>query len=474
MLVNKEYQVTAGAEVHCELKSNTKMFSDSNNHYGTFANTNINEIDFAYPGVLPTVNSYAVELALKASLAFHCKINKKMHFDRKNYFYPDLPKGYQITQARSPIGVDGYLEIEVDGITKKIGIHDIHMEEDTCKSTHYKDKSFLDFNRNGVPLIEIVSEPDIKSDKEMIAYLEKLRETLLYLNVSDCKIEEGSMRCDVNVSVSKTEILGTRTETKNVGSISSAGMVVMVEAKRQIEELERGNQIREETRRYDEKTNETVLMRVKEVGNDYRYFPEPDIPFLVLEDDYIEKVKSSLEILPDERRKLYLEKGISLVNANKLIQNKQLSDFLLGLEDIDLVIASNLLLGDISAYLNKTEKGLTSTKLTKDKFKELVSKLSSGEITNKVFKEILNDLMETDSSTLEIISSRGIQTISDTSYLTELVDKVLKENEASVLDYKAGKDRALKYLMGQIMKESKGSANPSLVNQLLVEELTKR
>ena len=308
----------------------------------------------------------------------------------------------------------------------------------------------------------------------MIAYLEKLRETLLYLNVSDCKIEEGSMRCDVNVSVSKTEILGTRTETKNVGSISSAGMVVMVEAKRQIEELERGNQIREETRRYDEKTNETVLMRVKEVGNDYRYFPEPDIPFLVLEDDYIEKVKSSLEILPDERRKLYLEKGISLVNANKLIQNKQLSDFLLGLEDIDLVIASNLLLGDISAYLNKTEKGLTSTKLTKDKFKELVSKLSSGEITNKVFKEILNDLMETDSSTLEIISSRGIQTISDTSYLTELVDKVLKENEASVLDYKAGKDRALKYLMGQIMKESKGSANPSLVNQLLVEELTKR
>ena len=474
MLVNKEYQVTAGAEVHCELKSNTKMFSDSNNHYGTFANTNINEIDFAYPGVLPTVNSYAVELALKASLAFHCKINKKMHFDRKNYFYPDLPKGYQITQARSPIGVNGYLEIEVDGVTKKIGIHDIHIEEDTCKSTHYKDKSFLDFNRNGVPLIEIVSEPDIKSDKEMVAYLEKLRETLLYLNVSDCKIEEGSMRCDVNVSVSKTETLGTRTETKNVGSISSAGMVVLVEAKRQVEELERGNPIREETRRYDEKGNKTVLMRIKEVGNDYRYFPEPDIPFLVLEEDYIEKVKVNLEVLPDERRKRYLEKGISLVNANKLIQNKQLSDFLLGLEDIDLVIASNLLLGDISAYLNKTEKDLSSTKLTKDKFRELVSQLSSGEITNKVFKAILNDLMETDSSMKEIISSRGIQTISDTSYLTELVDKVLKENEASVLDYKAGKDRALKYLMGQIMKESKGSANPSLVNQLLVEELSKR
>ena len=251
-------------------------------------------------------------------------------------------------------------------------------------------------------------------------------------------------------------------------------MVVLVEAKRQVEELERGNPIREETRRYDEKGNKTVLMRIKEVGNDYRYFPEPDIPFLVLEEDYIEKVKVNLEVLPDERRKRYLEKGISLVNANKLIQNKQLSDFLLGLEDIDLVIASNLLLGDISAYLNKTEKDLSSTKLTKDKFRELVSQLSSGEITNKVFKAILNDLMETDSSMKEIISSRGIQTISDTSYLTELVDKVLKENEASVLDYKAGKDRALKYLMGQIMKESKGSANPSLVNQLLVEELSKR
>ncbi|MDE5586936.1 MAG: Asp-tRNA(Asn)/Glu-tRNA(Gln) amidotransferase subunit GatB, partial [Bacilli bacterium] len=306
--MSNEYQVTAGTEVHCELKSNTKMFSDSYNNYGTFANTNINEIDLAYPGTLPTINSYAVELALKAALALNCKINKKMHFDRKNYFYPDLPKGYQITQARSPIGVDGYLEIEVDGITKKIGIHDIHIEEDTCKSTHYKDKSFLDFNRSGVPLIEIVSEPDLKSDKETVAYLEKLRETLLYLNVSDCKIEEGSMRCDVNVSVSKTEVLGTRTETKNVGSISSAGMAVVAEAKRQIEELERGGIIREETRRYDEKENKTILMRVKEVGNDYRYFPEPDIPFMVLVDSYIEKVRENLEILPNERRKVYLEK----------------------------------------------------------------------------------------------------------------------------------------------------------------------
>ncbi len=472
--MNRDYQVTAGAEVHCELKSKTKMFSDSYNNYGTMANTNINEIDFAYPGTLPTVNGYAVELALKASLALNCKINKKMHFDRKNYFYPDLPKGYQITQARSPIGTDGYLEIEIDGITKKIGIHDIHIEEDTSKSTHYKEKSFLDFNRNGVPLIEIVSEPDIKSDKEMVAYLEKLRETLLYLNVSDCKIEEGSMRCDVNVSVSKTETLGTRTETKNVGSIHSAGMVVLVEAKRQIEELEKGNKIQEETRRYDEKENKTTLMRIKEVGNDYRYFPEPDIPFLILEDSEIERVRENLEVLPDARRKTYLEKGISLGNANKLIQNKQLSDFLLNLEDIDLVIASNLLLGDISAYLNKTEKTLKETKLTQEKLKDLVKKLSSGEITNKVFKEILTELMETEFSVQEIISSKGIETINDKSYLIEIVNKIIEGNKNSVDDYKSGKDRAIKYLMGQIMKETKGSANPSLVNQLLLEELSKR
>ncbi len=471
--MSNDYQVTAGTEVHCELKSNTKMFSDSNNNYGTFANTNINEIDFAYPGTLPTVNSYAVELALKAALALNCKINRKMHFDRKNYFYPDLPKGYQITQARSPIGVDGYIEIEVDGVSKKIGIHDIHIEEDTCKSTHYKDNSFLDFNRNGVPLIEIVSEPDLKSDKETVAYLEKLRETLLYLNVSDCKIEEGSMRCDVNVSVSKTEKLGTRTETKNVGSISSAGMVVQAEARRQIEELEKGNIIREETRRYDEKEDKTVLMRIKETGNDYRYFPEPDIPFLILEEEYIEEVRGKIEVLPDERRRIYLKNGISPINANKIIQNKQLSDFLLGMEDIDLVIASNLLLGDISAYLNKTEKTLKETKLGKEKFRELVNKLSNKEITNKVFKDILNDLMEKDMTVQEIISSNGIETISDQETLSKIINEVIKHNEESVKDYKAGHDRAIKYLMGQIMKETKGKANPSLVNELLLEQLSK-
>ena len=294
-----DYKKTVGIEVHCELKTNSKMFIDSINNYGGVANVNINEIDFALPGTLPTINSYGIELGIKAALALNCKINKKVVFDRKNYFYPDLPKGYQITQARNPIGVDGYVEIEVDGIKKKIGIHDIHLEEDTCKSTHAESKSYLDFNRNGVPLIEIVSEPDMNSEKEAMAYLEKLKELLLYTDVSDCKMEEGSMRCDVNVSVSKTEKLGTRTETKNIGSISSVGRAILVEADRQIGELEQGNTIQEETRRFDEKENRTILMRVKETGNDYRYFPEPDIPPYILEDEKIEAIKQNMPILPN-------------------------------------------------------------------------------------------------------------------------------------------------------------------------------
>lgn len=469
-----EYQITAGTEVHCELKSNTKMFSSSANNFGTLANTNINLIDLAYPGTLPTVNRYAVELALKACLAFHCTINKVMYFDRKNYFYPDLPKGYQITQARTPIGVNGYVEIEVDGVKKKIGIHDIHIEEDTCKSTHFKNQTYLDFNRCGVPLIEIVSEPDMHSDQEVILYLEKLREVLLYTNVSDCKIEEGSMRCDVNVSVSKTEKLGTRTETKNLGSIHSCGAVVLAEAKRQIELLEQGEEIHEETRRYDEKNNQTVLMRVKETGNDYRYFPEPDIPPVVLTDQYIEEVKEKIEMLPGERRSLYLRKGVSPSNAEKIIQNKPFSDFLLGLEDIDLVIATNLLLGDIAAYLNKTEKNLCDTKVTQERFRQLVNKLAMKEITNKVFKDILADFMETDADIDSIIKEKGIETISDEASLLEVVHRVLDSNLESVSDYKAGKDRAVKYLMGQIMKETHGKANPSLVNTLLLQELSKR
>lgn len=467
-----DYKKTIGIEVHCELKTNSKMFIDSINNYGGVANVNINEIDFALPGTLPTINSYGIDLGIKAALALNCTINKKVVFDRKNYFYPDLPKGYQITQARNPIGVNGYVEIEVDGIKKKIGIHDIHLEEDTCKSTHAESKSYLDFNRNGVPLIEIVSEPDMNSEKEAMAYLEKLKELLLYTDVSDCKMEEGSMRCDVNVSVSKVEKLGTRTETKNIGSISSVGRAILVEADRQIQELEQGRFIQEETRRFDEKENRTILMRVKETGNDYRYFPEPDIPPYILEDEKIESIKQNMPLLPNRRRKIYQEAGINPANINKIIANKEISDYLLNV-DGNLVIASNLLLGEIQAYLNKTGKKLLDTKLTYDKFNLLVEKLDKKEINNQVFKEIINTIMEQDDDLEKLIASKKVNELT-LEELEKIVSEVISNNPDSITDYKLGKDRAVKFLMGQIMKATKGSASPIQANEILLKKLSEQ
>lgn len=468
-----EYKTTVGIEVHCELKTKTKMFSGSVNGYGTTANSNINLIDIGYPGTLPQVNEKAVELALRAALLLNCEINRTMHFDRKNYFYPDLPKGYQITQARTPIGIHGYVEIDTATGKKRIGIHDIHIEEDTAKSVHKNGKSYLDFNRAGVPLIEIVTEPDMNSPEEAMAYLERLRELLLYADVSDCKMEEGSMRCDVNVSVSKTEDLGTRTETKNIGSISNVGLAIQAEEMRQIELLEKGEGIHEETRRFDDKKNMTVLMRVKETGNDYRYFPEPDIPYLTLSEEKIENVRTSLPVMPDTRRDVYKKAGVSLINANKLIQNRMMSDYLLEFKG-NLVIASNLLLGDIASYLNRTGKDLAETNLSLEKFEKVVEKLDKKEIPNKVFKDILEDLMETEKPIEEIMKEKNIETISDTASLLTIVMQVIDRNEPSVQDYLNGHDRALKYLMGQIMKDTKGQANPSIVNDLLVQELAKR
>ena len=469
--MNNEYKTTVGIEIHCELKSKSKMFSPSINGYAPTPNLNVNEIDFAYPGVLPTINMEAVELALKAALVLNCEINKEMFFDRKNYFYPDLPKGYQITQSRTPIGVNGYVDL---GNGKKVRIHDIHIEEDTAKSIHHNEKSLLDFNRCGVPLIEIVSEADMNSADDAKLYVEKLRELLFYTGVTDAKIEEGSMRCDVNVSVSKTDVWGTRTEIKNVSSISNVGIAIEKETLRQIDILENGGTIIEETRRFDEAKQETILMRKKEVGNDYRYFPEPDIPKLVLTDEYIENIKNSLPILPNEIRKKYSSLNVSEINIEKLIQNKPLNDFLINIDGIDMQIASNLLLGDISAYLNKNNKLVTDTKLTSDKFKDLVLQLQTDKITNKIFKDIYVDLLETDMTVDEIIDKKGLKSIDDVDALTSVINNILDNNPESIKDYFEGKDRAIKYLMGQVMKETKGSANPKIANELLKSELDKR
>ena len=329
----------------------------------------------------------------------------------------------------------------------------------------------LDFNRAGVPLVEIVTEADMNSADEAMKYLERLRELLLYADVSDCKIEEGSMRCDCNVSISKTDKWGTKVEVKNIGSISNVGLAIEYEEKRQEEIYEKGETLKEQTRRYDDKTDTTILMRYKEVGNDYRYFPEPDIPYVTLTDEYIKEVKDNMPMTASERRKTYIENGISELNAGKVLANRNISDYLNKfLGKINLVIASNLLLGDIQAYLNKMEYTYSDTKLTDEKFITLVNYMDKGKVNSKQFKEIVDDIMEEDLSIDEILDKHGFKEM-DTTELENIIKTVMDNNPQSVSDYKSGNDRAIKFLMGQIMKETKGNANPQLVTEKLIEML---
>ena len=469
------YIPTIGLEVHVEIKSKSKLFSDSANAYGMATNTSVNVIDLGYPGTLPTLNKEVIRQALRACKVLNCDITRKMHFDRKNYFYPDNSKNYQITQNRTPIGTNGYVEIEVDGVKKKIGISDIHIEEDTCKSAHRGSVSLLDFNRAGVPLIEIVTTPSISNGKEAMAYLTTLKEMLFYANISDCKMEEGSMRCDANVSISKTDVLGVRTETKNIGSIHNVGLAIEKEIERQEKVLETGGIIREETRRFDDKLGETILMRVKETGNDYRYFIEPDIPYLELTDEFINDSLKTLPLLPDELRKKYSEIGLSSLQIEKLINNRPLNDYFLGLLEFktNYVTTVNLLLSDISSYLNKHNKVITDTHLSYEKLVSVVDALEKGELSNKNVKDLIDSLMERDLTLDELKKEFNIKNITDDSFIKDIITKVIENNSESVNDYKSGHDRALKYLMGQVMKETKGAVNPKKASDMLVKELNK-
>ncbi len=468
------YKPTIGIEVHLELNSNSKVFSPSLNNYKSPQNTNINEIDLAYPGVLPTVNKSVVDKAVLACLGLNMDIAHKMHFDRKNYFYPDLPKGYQITQWETPIGRNGYLEIKIGDTYKKIGIERIHIEEDTAKSMHGKGKTLLNYNRSGVPLIEIVSKPDLKSSKEATTYAEALRKLMLYLGVSDAKIEEGSIRFDVNVSVSKTEELGVRSEIKNIGSISNIEKAINYEVKRQSTLLEKGEKLLPDTRKYDEKTESTIFMRYKDTENDYRYFPEPDIPYLYLTDNDIEKIKATLPLTPLEREKAYLEKGISEINIFKILNNKPLSDYINNFLDtnIDFKVASNILLGDISSYLNKNSMNILDINLSKDRFIELVSALSTNKISSKTFKIILEDFLETDKSIDALLKEKDLIEMKDDE-IESFIENVLSSYPNQVEEYKNGKTNLFKFLMGMVMKESKGKINPKTCDEVLKKVLDK-
>ncbi|HDR7869148.1 MULTISPECIES: Asp-tRNA(Asn)/Glu-tRNA(Gln) amidotransferase subunit GatB [Bacillus] len=468
-----------GLEVHVELKTNSKIFSASPTEFGAEPNTQTSVIDLGYPGVLPTLNKEAVNFAMKAAMALNCEIATETKFDRKNYFYPDNPKAYQISQFDKPIGENGWIEIEVDGKKKRIGITRLHLEEDAGKSTHTADGSLVDYNRQGMPLIEIVSEPDMRTPEEAYAYLEKLKSIIQYTGVSDCKMEEGSLRCDANISLRPVgqEKFGTKAELKNLNSFTYVQKGLEHEQVRQEKELLSGGIIQQETRRYDEATKKTILMRVKEGSDDYRYFPEPDLVELYIDDEWKEEIRASIPELPDARKARYVaEIGLPAYDAHVLTLTKEMSDFFeAAIEDgADAKLTSNWLMGEVLAYLNKQQKELKDVALTPAGLSKMVQLIEKGTISSKIAKKVFNELIEKGGDPEEIVKAKGLVQISDEDTLRKVVTEILDNNEQSIEDFKNGKDRAIGFLVGQIMKATKGQANPPLVNKILLEEINKR
>lgn len=473
------FETVIGLEVHVELKTDSKIFSSSPNHFGAEPNTNTSVIDLGYPGVLPVLNKNVVDFAMKAALALNMEIEQETKFDRKNYFYPDNPKAYQISQFDKPIGKNGWIEIEVDGYKKRIGITRLHMEEDAGKLTHADGYSLVDFNRQGTPLVEIVSEPDIRTPNEAYAYLEKLKSIIQYTGVSDCKMEEGSLRCDANISIRPygQEEFGTKTELKNLNSFNYVRKGLEHEEVRQAEVLRAGGVIEQETRRFDEKTGKTILMRVKEGTDDYRYFPEPDLVRLSISDEWVERVRQSIPELPDARKVRYeTELGLTPYDAAVLVVNKEISDFFDAMvkEGADAKLSANWLMGDVSAYLNAEQKDLGETALTPENLAGMVKLISDGTISSKIAKKVFTELVTNGGDAAKIVKEKGLVQISDPEVIRGFVTTVLDNDPKSVEDFKGGKDRALKALLGQIMKASKGQANPQLTNEILLEEINKR
>lgn len=473
------FETVIGLEVHVELKTETKIFSSSPAHFGAEPNSNTNEKDWAYPGALPVLNKAAIEFGMRAALALNCHIAETMRFDRKNYFYPDNPAAYQISQNDFPIGTNGWIEIEVNGHKKKIRIERVHLEEDAGKNTHGTDGfSYVDLNRQGTPLIEIVSEADMRSPEEAYAYLEALREKILYTDVSDVRMEEGSLRCDANISIRPygQEKFGTKTELKNLNSFNYVRKGLAFEEARQADIIRAGGIIQQETRRYDEATGDTILMRVKEGAADYRYFPEPDIPPVHISRDWVEKVKAELPEMPDQRRQRYVEKyELPEYDAMVLTQTKLMSDFFdqTVAEGADPKQASNWLMGEVSAHLNKAQVSLNETELTPHNLSQMIQLIDKGTISSKIAKKLFKILVTEGGDAEEVVEAQGMAQISDPAKLQPMIDEAIANNPQSVEDYKNGKGRALGFFVGQIMKASKGQANPQVINQLLEETLTK-
>ncbi|MDE5415212.1 Asp-tRNA(Asn)/Glu-tRNA(Gln) amidotransferase subunit GatB [Alkalihalobacterium chitinilyticum] len=476
-----KFETVIGLEVHVELKTNSKIFCGCSTEFGAPPNTHTCPICLGHPGVLPVLNKQAVEYAMRASIALNCEIAQETTFDRKNYFYPDSPKAYQISQFDKPIGEHGSIEIEVNGEKKTIGITRIHLEEDAGKLTHseYGDYSLVDFNRVGTPLIEIVSEPDIRTPEEAYAYLEKLKAILEYTEVSDCKMEEGSLRCDANISLRPVgqKEFGTKTELKNLNSFANVQKGLAYEEIRQERELLEGNVIHQETRRWDDGKKETILMRVKEGSDDYRYFPDPDLVSTFIDEEWKERVRSQIPELPHERQARYIaELNLSDYDAQVLTASKAMSDFFEKTlaQGGDAKQVANWLMGDVSAYLNSNNKEIGEVPLTPESLTKMITLIEKGTISSKIAKTVFKEMIENGGDPETIVKEKGLVQISDEGELRSIVVAILDNNQQSVDDFKAGKQKAIGFLVGQVMKETKGKANPPMVNKLIAEEIGKR
>ena len=477
-MAREDYEVVIGLEVHAELSTKTKIFCSCPTSFGAAPNTHVCPICMAMPGTLPVLNEKVVEYAVRAGLATECTISQDSKNDRKNYFYPDLPKAYQISQYDKPLCEHGKIEIDTSNGRKAIGITRIHIEEDAGKLNHdeFGRGSLVDLNRAGVPLIEIVSEPDLRSSEEVDLYLKKLKSILEYIEVSDCKMQEGSLRADVNVSIRKkgaTEF-GTRTEMKNMNSFRSITRAIEYEIDRQVDVVDNGGIIEQETLRWDDVSGKTFSMRDKEDAQDYRYFPDPDLVAIKLSDEYIENIRKSLPELPESRKQRYLtEYQLSEKDANIITSSKYLSDLFEQASKIcnNPKAVNNWIISDISRILNETEMDPMEIPFDSKQLAKLVMLIDKGTISSSIAKKVLVEMFEHPRDPEDIIDEKGWVQISDEGAIKEVVIKVLENNQQSVADYKAGKQKALGYLVGQAMKETRGKANPQMLNKMFLEEL---
>ena len=471
------YEVVIGLEVHAQILSNSKLFSSSPTKFGAEPNTQVSLVDAAFPGMLPVINEYCIKQAIKTGIGLKAKINKTSIFDRKNYFYADLPQGYQISQYKNPIVGEGTVTLDMPYGRRDIGIERLHLEQDAGKSIHDIDpqSTFVDLNRSGVALMEIVSKPDLRSLDEVNTYIKKLRSIMRYLGTCDGNMQEGSLRADVNISVKKKDSknLGTRCEIKNVNSIKFMQMAINYEANRQVDLIEEGKTIDQETRLFDTKKNETRSMRSKEDAHDYRYFPDPDLLPLVLKDDFIEKITSEIPELPDEKKKRFIDKfNLTSYEANILVSDKETSDYFEKvIKNSDVKLSTNWITGELFALLNEKDLVITQSPISADNLSKLINLIKDGTISGKIAKSVFELMADGNKDPITIVKSKGLKQQSDPKELEKLIDKIINDSPDKVKEYKSGKEKLFGFFVGQAMKASGGKANPQLINEILKKKL---